>query len=354
MPSNPSEEKWQVRTIRSGLPGLNRLPELGLPDLTRLPWLNQPMLPAEIDGGLRDAMLAHENHLEDVNYQKIVPNRYVVEVNPENYARHYRPIEGQIIKQWNDRLLEELITANSRRGRREFRLGGRLRLEVRPGSGLKANEARILSRIDPDASQAVPRAPAPAPLRNDRRPSRPSPEQIKPSDIRPTGAKPGGMAASGTIQPQGGPVSPPVEPGPAQPGRGSEHPHPTNAPAGSVAYIEMIPSGQTWAIYPGINTIGRSESCQIYLDNPVIQERRLVSGVHAYILFENSQCILFDGSPSGRPSANGTYVNLRRVMPQGYRLQNGDAIVLAALDPLFPRSDTPGVATFYFWTNRRE
>jgi pSer/pThr/pTyr-binding forkhead associated (FHA) protein len=116
----------------------------------------------------------------------------------------------------------------------------------------------------------------------------------------------------------------------------------------------MVPNGQRWAIYPGINTIGRSESCQIYLDNHLVQEKRLVSGMHAFIRFESGECYLFDGSPDGRPSSNGTYVNLRRVPPSGYRLQNGDAIVLAAVDPLFPRSDTPGVATFYFWTNRRD
>jgi pSer/pThr/pTyr-binding forkhead associated (FHA) protein len=101
-----------------------------------------------------------------------------------------------------------------------------------------------------------------------------------------------------------------------------------------------------------VNTIGRSEMSQIYLSSPVVQEKRLVSGLHAYIVMQNGECTLHDGSPDGRPSSNGTYVNLRRVPPAGYRLQNGDAIVLAAADPLYPRSDTPGVVTFYFWAGR--
>jgi pSer/pThr/pTyr-binding forkhead associated (FHA) protein len=133
-------------------------------------------------------------------------------------------------------------------------------------------------------------------------------------------------------------VNPP--PGAGQPGRAS------------AAFLELVPTGQRWALYPGINTIGRSETCQIFLDMPIVLEKRLVSGQHAYITMQDRECTLFDGSPDGRPSANGTYVNLRRVPPSGYRLQNGDAIVLAAVDPLYPRSDTPGVVTFYFWTNR--
>lgn len=123
--------------------------------------------------------------------------------------------------------------------------------------------------------------------------------------------------------------------------------------AGAAAYLELIPTGQRWSLYPGTNTIGRSESCQVFLDQPVVQEKRLVSGQHAYIIMDRGGCMLYDGSPDGRPSANGTYVNLRRIPPSGYRLQNGDAIVLAAADPLYPRSDTPGVVTFYFWTEPR-
>ena len=141
------EEKWQVRLVRPGLPGMDHLSDLGLPDLSRLPWLNRPIRPADIGSELRGAMLTRENMLEDVNYQKVVPNYYVVEVSEQNYERQFRPIEGNVLQQWRERLLEELVTANSRQGRKEFRFGGRLRLEVRPASDLRDNEARILSRI---------------------------------------------------------------------------------------------------------------------------------------------------------------------------------------------------------------
>lgn len=314
---NSSDEKWQVRMIRPGVPGLDRLSELGLPDLSRLPWLNQPVRPADVGGVLRDVMLSRENMLEDVNYLKVVPNRFIVEVSQANFARQFRPIEGQILQQWRERLLEELVTANNRRGRKEFRMGGRLRLEVRPAADLRDNEARILSRIEPDgppqhgspAARVVPAA-----------------QVAPPPQARPRSAAP-------------------YRPAPA-----TRPKQPAGALAG--AFLELVPTGQRWALYEGINTIGRSETCQVYLDMPLVQEKRLVSGQHAYIRIEGGVCMLYDGSPDGRPSANGTYVNLRRVPPAGYRLQNGDAIVLAAIDPLYPRSDTPGVATFYFWTDR--
>jgi hypothetical protein len=335
MSESQPNAKWQVRMIRPGVPGLDRLADLGLPDLSRLPFLNQPIRPADIGGVLRDVMLARENMLEDVNYRKVVPNRFVVEVSQENYARQFRPIEGQVLQQWRDRLLEELVTANNRQGRKEFRFGGRLRLEVRPAGNLRDSEARVLSRVEPDSARSDPGRGAPA---------------------RPAG--PGTLVA-----PPGAPVSPPQQARPrvAPPMHPVTNPRPPEqraippdpaqgAPAG--AFLELVPTGQRWALREGINTIGRSETCQIHLDMPGVQEKRLVSGQHAYIQIERGQSLLFDGSPDGRPSANGTYVNLRRVPPGGYRLQNGDAIVLAAADPLYPRSDTPGVATFYFWTDR--
>lgn len=311
MAANSSQEKWQVRMVRPGLPGLERLP-----DMIGMPWLSRPLRPPEVSNALRDVMLTRENMLEDVNYQKVVPNRYIVEVGQANYLRHFRPIEAQILRQWQERLLEELITANSRQGRKEFRLGGRLLLELRPASDLKDNEARILSRIEPEAAPPRARVAAPSSAKPHvaapKSPSKPSPMPMRQSAPRRQTEQPGGM----------------------------------------VAYLEMVPTGERWALYPGVNTIGRSESAQIYLSNPVVQEKRLVSGLHAYIVMENGVCTLYDGSPDGRPSSNGTYVNLRRVPPSGYRLQNGDAVVLAAADPLYPRSDTPGVVTFYFWSSR--
>jgi pSer/pThr/pTyr-binding forkhead associated (FHA) protein len=116
----------------------------------------------------------------------------------------------------------------------------------------------------------------------------------------------------------------------------------------------MVPTGQRWALYLGINTIGRSEVCQVYIDQPLVQEKRLISGQHAYIVMERDACVLYDGSPDGKPSANGTFVNLRKVPPGGYRLKNGDSILLASIDPIYPRSDTPGVASFYFWVGQKD
>ena len=313
--------------VRPGLHGLDRLPEIGLPDISRLPWLNHPIRPADIGGDLRDAMLTRENMLEDVNYQKVVPNRYVVEVSADNYARQYRPIEGQVLRQWREKLMVDLVTANSRQGRKEFRFGGRLRMEIRPAADLKDNEARILSRIEPDAPVQAASAPRGPRVQGVNPPAAARPHVVAP--IHPSQTRP---PADFVVRPGG--------------------PPPQGAPA-SAAYLELVPSGQRWTLYTGVNTIGRSDSCQIYLNSQVIQEKRLVSGQHAYIVFEKGICTLHDGSPDGRPSSNGTYVNLRRVPQGGYHLQNGDAIVLAALDPLFPRSDTPGVATLYFWSDRR-
>jgi hypothetical protein len=346
MAVNPSEEKWQVRIYRPGIPGLDRIPDLvGLPDLKKLPFLGRSLLPAEAGEGLREAMLARNNQLEDVNYTRVVPNRFIVEVSPSNFSQHYGPIAGQVIKQWSDRLLEALMTANSRQGRRAFRFGGRLRIEIRPAGNLHENEARILSRIEPDL---------PPPQVSTPPGARPRPQ----APLTSTGARQ--RAAQQPFPPRrGGTVdvqrnnpssSPATIPGPPPRERADAGARPGHAAS---AYLELVPTGQRWALYPGVNTIGRSETCQIYLNILIVQERRLVSGQHAYIVMENGVCTLYDGSPNGRPSSNGTYVNLRRISPQGYRLQNGDAIVLAAVDPLFPRSDTPGTVTFYFWMGDR-
>jgi len=298
-----SDVKWQIRIVRAGMPGLNRLPDLlGVPELGRLPGMGHLIRPADIGEGLRAALLARENMLEDSNYQKVVPNLFIVEIGVENYRRQFRPIERQVIDQWQELLLSDLITANSRQGRKEFRLGGRLQIEVRPAQGLKDTEARILSRIEADSP--VGGAPQPSSPQGRPRPVR---------QAAPSGPEPGAAGA----------------------------------------FIELYPSGQRWALYPGMNTIGRSETNQIFLDLPEVQQRRLVSGQHAYILMDGGECFLFDGSPDGKPSVNGTYVNGQRVSRQGHRLQNGDVIILAAVDPAHPSPDTPGAAAFYFRTGSR-
>ncbi len=310
MAERSSEGKWRVRIVRPGLIGLNRLPELlGLPELARLPGMGQLVRPADVGEGLRAAMLDRENMLEDVNYQKVIPNRFIVEVGAEVYWRQFQPIERQVIGQWREQLLDDLITANSRQGRKEFRLSGRLRIEVRPSPSLKDSEARILCRIETDQLLQTP-------------PISPLPSVYSPDQKA-------GAASEGEMQ-----ASPPA--------------------IGQSVFLELIPTGQRWALYPGINTIGRKESNQVYLDLPEVHRRRLVSGQHAYILMDQGECFLYDGAPDGKPSANGTYVNLQRISGQGYRLRDGDTIILAALDPLHPRSDTPGVITFQFAVNKKE
>jgi len=116
----------------------------------------------------------------------------------------------------------------------------------------------------------------------------------------------------------------------------------------STAFLELVTGDRRWPLYPGDNTIGRDEACDIFLDLPLVQEKRLISAIHATLRLQGEQCFVFDGSPSGKPSANGTYVNNRRIPASGVSLQNGDILILAALNPDAPRWDTPGVAAFRF------
>ncbi|RPI23717.1 MAG: FHA domain-containing protein, partial [Chloroflexota bacterium] len=113
------------------------------------------------------------------------------------------------------------------------------------------------------------------------------------------------------------------------------------------ACIELNP-GKRVSLRRGITTIGRDDTNDIFLDQPEIQSQRLVSGQHAYIRGDDVEYRIFDGSPSGRSSVNGTFVNNRRVPPEGQPLQDGDTIILAALDPGNPRPDIPGVAVLRF------
>ena len=131
--------RWQVKLLQS-----------------RLPWDAQPVRPAEVSSGLHSVMLARENILEDVNYFKIVPNRYVVEVSPENYTRNYQPIENRVVQQWREKLLQHLTTTNRRMGRKEYRFGGPVLIQIRPAADLHENQVRILSQIQPGEVAAEP------------------------------------------------------------------------------------------------------------------------------------------------------------------------------------------------------
>jgi len=246
----------------------------------RLPWESKPVRPADIGDELCAAMLARENVLEDANYQKISPNRFVVEIGQENYAWNFQLLADQILRQWHDKLLAYLLTANSRQGRQEYRFAGSLKIEIQPVADLGNDQARIRCRV----------------------------------------------------QVQVGP-----EPGAA-----------TGSPLAPSACLELIPAGRRWPLRPGIVTIGRDSSCDIYLDAPLIQNKKLVSSQHAYLVCQGQSCRLFDGLPTGKPSLNGTYVNLRRLPLNGVELKDGDTLLLAALDANHPNADTPGVAALRF------
>ncbi|MBE0695572.1 MAG: FHA domain-containing protein [Anaerolineaceae bacterium] len=289
MPDSADNSNWQKKLVRSFYSGIDQFAnKVGLPELGKFPWLIRPIRAADIGDNLRDVMLDRNYMVEDVNYHKVVPNRFVIEVSQNNFTQQYQPIQEQIIQQWTNQLLEDLLTANSRRGRKEFRFGGRLQLEIHPTNDLKNYEARILCKIDEGVVHGN---------RSKEKPGRKDPV--------------------------------------------------------TTAYLELVPTGQRWALYPGINTIGRSEVCQVFIDQPYVHEKRLISGQHAYIVMEREWCTLYDGSPDGRPSANGTFVNLRRVQPGGCRLNHGDSILLASIDPIHPRSDTPGVTSFNFLSGRK-
>jgi pSer/pThr/pTyr-binding forkhead associated (FHA) protein len=94
--------------------------------------------------------------------------------------------------------------------------------------------------------------------------------------------------------------------------------------------------------------MGRDPGCDIYLDDPTVQQIKLVSSRHAYLVCQDEHYHLFDGTPNGQPSLNGTFVNLLRLPPRGTELKNGDLILLAALDANHPKPDTIGVASLRF------
>jgi len=119
-------------------------------------------------------------------------------------------------------------------------------------------------------------------------------------------------------------------------------------PAMLSACLELLPSGPYWQLRTGLITLGRDPACDIFLDLPRVQELRLVSSQHAYLQCAPDGCWLFDGSPSGLASVNGTFVNGQPVPPGGRLLQDGDLLILAAVRPQAPSLDTPGVVGLRF------
>jgi len=116
----------------------------------------------------------------------------------------------------------------------------------------------------------------------------------------------------------------------------------------AIACLELVAGGRRWSLQQERVTIGRDSDCDVHLDAPVVRETRLVSGQHAYIVHKHRGYRLFDGTLDGKPSTNGTFVNGRPVGPEGCELDDGNVIILAALDPNQPRLETPGVAIFSF------
>lgn len=234
----------------------------------------RPIQPADVNRQLEKAMLLDENLLEDVNYGRVVPNEYVVELNEDHYEHQYRPIERQVVDQWRDRLLTLLNITNSRYGAKKFHFGGPVQVRLQPVTDLAANEVRVQGHIN--AAVPIPQ------------------------------------------------------------------------PAAAAACLEQVGGGRRWTLREGVTLVGRDPACDIHLDVPLIQQRRLVSSRHAFLRCEGGRCRLHDGAPGGKPSVNGTYVNGRRILAAGIDLNEGDLIVLAALDPADPRPDTPGVAALIF------
>ncbi len=258
-----AEEEWRIQLVE-----------------LRFLWMKDPIRPADLSHKLRDVMLSKENLIEDADYHKVVPNRYLVEVSPENFARNFQPIQKRVIAQWQEKLLDDLERTNTRLGRREYNFAGRVEIQIRPTDGLAPNQARIYFRVG--------------------WPGQASGSQPLPPDL---------------LVP---------------------------------AVLELVPGGKRWRLHRGIVTIGREPGNDVILEGVEVQARRLVSAQHAYIACDDRQFVLHDGAPSGRPSTNGTYVNLRRVGAEGARLNDGDLILLAALQPDRPRTDTPGVAVLRF------
>lgn len=268
---------WEFRRALNDLTAVADQRSAALSKSVRQPLVarrHKPIQPADVSRELEKVMLKEGNLLEDVNYGRVVPNDYVVELNQEHYERQYRPIERQVTDQWRDRILDVLTTANSRFGAKRYHFGGRVQVRINPVADLAPNEVRIGCEINADV--AVPQ------------------------------------------------------------------------PAALTACLDLLPAGPSWPLREGMMTLGRDPACDVYLGSPAIQQRRLMSGQHAHTICEHGRCRLYDGAPGGKPSVNGTFVNGRRVPLDGVDLNDGDLVVLAALDPTQPRPDTPGVAGFLF------
>jgi len=264
------------------------------------------VLPAEVRKELERVMLARENTFEEDPGVKIVPNEYIVELHTGIYQRHYQPQEKELGEGWRRWLVELLDTTNNRYGDRRYRFWGPVQVTIQAAGDLHPDQVRVQGRINAGTGPyvPVPRGKAPVP---------------PPREAQLVAAAPAQPAAVTAL-----------------------------LPASAAGCLELLPAGRQWRLRRGTTVLGRSEGADVHLDMPHIQEKRLISGHHATIRCSEGQCRLFDGTPGGHRSVNGTYVNGRRVPPEGHDLRDGDVIVLAALDPDNPRPDLPGVAGLLF------
>jgi hypothetical protein len=112
------------------------------------------------------------------------------------------------------------------------------------------------------------------------------------------------------------------------------------------ACLELTANGRRWNLPPGTTLLGRDDSCDIRLEGVNRAFAALISGQHAYLSVSNGAVRLFDGSPAGRPSLNGTAVNGEHVPAAGRVLVDGDVVSLA---PPAPNDPAPGAeVTFVF------
>jgi pSer/pThr/pTyr-binding forkhead associated (FHA) protein len=116
--------------------------------------------------------------------------------------------------------------------------------------------------------------------------------------------------------------------------------------------LELLSNGRRWPLPSGTTTLGRQAGSDIQLgpqhSGRGRQQLPLISGQHAYVVVNDGQARLFDGSTLGRPSLNGTFVNGQRVQAAGRPLADGDVIVLAPLDPRDPRPAGPGIIALQY------
>jgi hypothetical protein len=165
--SGPAEGRSSpLSRLRQGLLHLVELPrhiDAGLQEQIRQPLFlhrHRPILPADVTRHLARAMLTRRNVREGADYGRIVPNDYLVELSEANYRHNYAPIELQVCERWRTDLTATLDTTNERLGRQAYKLGGEVRIRIKPTSDLAPGSVRIQATIDANVNRVHLRSPA--------------------------------------------------------------------------------------------------------------------------------------------------------------------------------------------------